>query len=73
VTTGLFPYRQTHSGQRPTQPQVRAARDRADDAAVAEMLAEGRSIKSTAAALHMGYKRAWRAYWRICTALGEEV
>jgi hypothetical protein len=54
------------------QPRVRAARERGDDQRVAEMLAEGWSIRTIAAGLHMGPDRVMRAYRRICAAVGEQ-
>ena len=72
MSTGLFPHRQTQSGARPVQPRVRAARERGDDQRVAEMLAEGWSIRTIAAGLHMGPDRVMRAYRRICAAVGEQ-
>lgn len=75
MSTGIFFIRQGHAGARPRQPhqrEVRAARHRAEDARVAEMLAEGMSMPAIAATLGIQRTKVTAAFRRICAQLGPQ-
>ncbi len=75
MATGLFPSRVSQAGKRPTQPHqlaVRAARQRADDDAVAELLAEGLSLPAIAATLEIQRSKVTASFRRICRCLGAQ-
>lgn len=73
--TGLFPIRIGNGGPRPAQPHqraVRAARQRADDERVAELLAEGLTLQAVAAAMGTQRSKVNAAFARICASLGDQ-
>lgn len=75
MSTGVFNIRISHAGPRPQQPHqiaVRAARQRASDARVADLLAEERSLVSIAGELNLQRSKVNAAFRRICAGLGPQ-
>lgn len=64
MNTGLFPIRGTNSGQRPVQP--------VNDARVATLLSEGRSLDAIARKLDVSPSRVEASFKRICATLGDQ-
>lgn len=75
MATGVFFVRQRSSGPRPVQPHqlaVRAARQRADDARVADLLADGLALPAIAALLDIQRSKVNASFQRICANLGAQ-